>query len=527
MNKTKPEYKWQEFSKKDLLIFALSGFLCALAFFSKHLGLISFVGLVPAFALIFKNNYSIRSLYALGFMRSYIFYFFVYSWFCELYPLDFLGLDKLSSLCIVLVAMLFIPLLHSLIFGFAYVLMGKIKHCKPLAAACVWVIFEYIQSLGDLAFPWAKISISVYEYTPFIQSAELFGNYFISFLVVLINSMLAFAYCHKNNIKKEKVYALGALLIFCANWCYGFVRMTNFKRDDVTTINAAIIQGNVNSNQKWSYNSTSLMLEKYSSLMNEANDKCKKAQQRLDLVVLPETAIPVSLDPSNNNLNAVGNAYIDFCRQKKVNMIVGAFWDKDRTSYNSSFFIDYEGKIGKKPYSKRHLVPFGEYVPFRKFLEIIAPDFANMNALGEDLSKGTSTSLAQAQFGKIGSLVCFDSIFDNLARQSTLDGANILCVITNDSWYGDSVALKQHLAQAVYRAVENRRYVLRAANTGISACVGASGEITDSIGANKTGYILCKAGLGNDITLYTKLGNIIIAISAVFAALMLVLSKRK
>ncbi len=418
--------------------------------------------------------------------------------------------------------MIFIPLLHSLAFGFFYVLAGKTKFLRVLAIPSLWIIFEYMQSLGSLAFPWAKISLSVSAYTPFIQSAELFGNYFISFLIVLINSLVAFSFCGRS--KKNSFAAIMALFIFLSNCVYGVIRIQSIESSEKQFINAVIVQGNVNSNEKWQSDSLRLITQKYADLMIQAS---KEGGRKTDLFVLPETAIPVSLDPRGERVGTVQEFYTDFCKLNGVNMVVGAFSDTDKTSENCAFFIDREGKLYEKPYSKQRLVPFGEYLPYRGIFEKIAPSLANMNAMSQDLKKGNEPRVVQSDFGKIGSLVCFDSVFDEIARKSVLDGAEIFCVITNDSWYGDSAALMQHNSQSVYRAVENRRHVLRAANTGISTSISLTGKVLDKIEAQKSGIMHTKAAVSDYITLYARIGNIIVPVCLIFVVVCFFGSFRK
>ena len=158
-------------------------------------------------------------------------------------------------------------------------------------------------------------------------------------------------------------------------------------------------------------------------------------------------------------------------------------------------------------YSKRHLVPFGEYVPMRALVTALIPPLSELSMTADDLSAGDGTEIFELSEGNIGSLICFDSIYETLAMESVRDGAELICLSTNDSWFTDSRALNMHNAQAKLRAIENDRYVLRAANTGISCIISPKGEMEETIEPLNDGYVIGEVELREGRTVYNIIGN--------------------
>jgi len=205
-----------------------------------------------------------------------------------------------------------------------------------------------------------------------------------------------------------------------------------------------------------------------------------------------------------------------------VTLAVGAFSREENENGddiygNSVFVFTPDGKMSA-PYSKQHLVPFGEYLPYRRFFEFALPALAASDAFGTDLSSGQNTAPIDTPVGKAGILICYESVFGELCRKEIKNGAEILFISTNDSTFGSSQALRHHLAQAQMRAVENNVPVLRAANTGISALIAPDGRLVQTLGADKTGYLAGILPYGTGHTLYRTLGD---GILLLFAALLL------
>jgi apolipoprotein N-acyltransferase len=179
------------------------------------------------------------------------------------------------------------------------------------------------------------------------------------------------------------------------------------------------------------------------------------------------------------------------------------------------------------PYAKRQLVPFGEFLPFENVLTRVLPFIENIALFNSRLAPGDGSRLMYINGVNYGGLVCFDSIFARLARQSVRDGADILIISTNDSWFRDSAAIYHHNAQAVLRAVQNNRYVVRSANTGISSFISPTGRILRQTEVFERTAITQEVGLARGMTLYTRFGEIILYFAFGFTGVNIALKLKK
>jgi apolipoprotein N-acyltransferase len=196
--------------------------------------------------------------------------------------------------------------------------------------------------------------------------------------------------------------------------------------------------------------------------------------------------------------------------------------DAGKTSYlNSVFLLDAKGRE-KGRSDKVHLVPFGEYVPVKKFLPFIDKLVVGIG----DFSPGVINPLP-LNGHQLGVLVCYEAIFPELARESVRQGSDLLVNVTNDAWFGNSSAPWQHLAMVRFRAVENRVWVARAANTGISAFIAPSGQVLAATSLFVAGTATVEVGLGARPGLYARTGDLIPMLFAVIAVLWLVQTRKR
>jgi apolipoprotein N-acyltransferase len=213
-------------------------------------------------------------------------------------------------------------------------------------------------------------------------------------------------------------------------------------------------------------------MNKYLALTTQA------AKDKPDLIIWPEAALPVVLEEEPNFFEKVKH-----CTQGlNAPLLLGAVTTRDNFYYNSAILVGAGSKLLTR-YDKLHLVPFGEYIPLKKilpFLETVVP-------IG-DITAGKEYTIFCLGNGqtKFSVLICFEDLFPELSREFIKRGANFLVNITNDAWYKRSSAAQQHFQASVFRAVENRVYLARAANTGVSGFIAPSGEIF-SLAEDKAG----------------------------------------
>ncbi len=509
----------------DALLYIVCGALLAVPAMNENLWFIGWLAPIPVFYReiinIKKPEKFIRRAYGRGMLFFYAYGLVIFSWFPALYPLDFAGFSKGAALVVVLVAWLGLPLLQAFVSSFVFVILGVLlrkchltKRIYPLAAASLWVVFEWIQTQTWAGVPWGKLALGQTGCLQMIQSASLFGPYFVSFLMILFSASLAtaFYYTLKNGIGSWKSLSciIGAVIIFFSNALFGIIRYGNFnKYTEGEAITVAAIQGNVSSKDKWADNSLKNMLGVYEAYTKDAADDGAK------LIVYPETVLPYVF---NDNVK-LESFMTELAEETDTDILTGAFLQDGDKLYNSVFLVTSDGNVANNVYSKQRLVPFGEFVPWRGLFMALIPQLTEVPMLDDDVAAGNSTALHETQYGKVASLVCFDSIYESLARKQVKDGANLICVSTNDSWFSDSPAVYQHNRHSILRAVENARYVVRSANTGISSVITPTGHVTKYLDPLTDGYITEDVYMLNEITLYTAVGNIIVPVCAVIVVL--------
>ena len=448
----------------------------------------------------------------------------VFHWFIYLYPLEFTGMSKPAAAAVVVVSWIGLPLLQSLVLGAQFVVFMMLRRLKffeerkalqPLILAALWVIFEWTQTLTWAGVPWAKLAMSQLGATALVQSVSLFGTYFLSFLIVLAGGYIALAFDEMRSGRKSRAVKCAAVaaVLFFSNLICGAVLLATYE-DEGESVKVAAIQANVNSSDKWEKGRTDRIFDALASLSRQAAD------DGAELIVWAETAVPRHIASDKYARQFLH----DLAIETDAEYLVGAFTtdygrDEETNSYNSIVHVLRDGEIkadAGEPYHKRHIVPFGEFLPLRPLIEIFIPPLAELNMFEDEIVNGTDSRLHETQSGKVGSLICFDSIYESLTRATVLDGAEFLAISTNDSWFYDSAAVYQHNRHASLRAIETRRYVIRSANTGISSLINPTGEVEQLLEPLVEGYITGDVKLRSDITPYTRTGNVIVWAAMLF-----------
>jgi len=368
----------------------------------------------------------------------------------------------------------YMALFMALFFGAgAYIL----KKYPPLLSLFLlpglWVGMDWLRGFLLTGFPWMDLGYFLYRTPEMLQVASLAGHHGITYLIVLVNSGLVLLFTNTGKGQKFGV-AVAVVSLMSGAWYYSYNSYAEWeaelKSGFFKQTRIGIVQGNVDQSFKWSPAHQNKTVETYV----DASSELVENDEPLSFVVWPETALPFY--PQNS-------IHIEKVRELAATLgtgvLTGAPWyevidlsAKKLKFYNSAFFLDRKGNVGGT-YFKSHLVPFGEYVPLKKYLPFISP---LVEAVG-DFSPGTIGSPLALGKARAGILICFESVFPELSRVWVQNGANVLVNLTNDAWYGKSSAPYHSLAMAVLRAVESRRMVVRSANTGISAFISPTGRI--------------------------------------------------
>jgi apolipoprotein N-acyltransferase len=387
----------------------------------------------------------------------------------------------------------------------------------------LWVGLDFIRSFLFSGFPWQDLGYSQYKALLLIQTADLIGHYGITFHIVLVNSVTAlllvlwFANRSADQTMEQILTlrirrawfqailpALCMVLVILGYNMYRYHQLseTITKRPKMKI---GVVQGNIEQDQKWSPAMRLETIDIYTRLSEQA---LAQENDPPELLVWPETALPFLIS-DNPYFRKVEKELIT---KQKVWLLSGAPYyqevagkirgqRKEFLSYNSAYLFSPDGGISAR-YDKQHLVPFGEYVPLSDYLPLPGPLVENVG----NFSSGKPGKPLSCQDAAIGVLICFESIFPKLARDWTYKGANLLVNITNDAWYGRSSAPWQHLSMSVFRAVENRRSLVRSANTGVSAVIDPLGRITADSPLFQPFYLVADVPLLQGKTIFVSFG---------------------
>jgi apolipoprotein N-acyltransferase len=471
-----------------------SGLLLALSFPRPDLAFVAWFALVPLFMVMDKQPFRTGFLAGMGFFGLVLYWLnIVMTTYGRLHPL------------LSVVAYLMLVAYLSLFFGAATWAACRCKEKLGLSTIITlpvfWVALEFVRSFLLSGFPWATLGYSQQSHLALIQSADLFGPYGLSFLLILANAVLARAGRELLEKRYRKIPWVALLLtaaLFAANLGYGVFRLDQNLDERGRVLRTVLVQGSIDQSVKWNptYQARTVAIYRELSFAGEGSKPA-------DLIVWPESAVPFYFQQGGPLTEAVAEVPL----RADAYLLLGspAFEVKDRQEryYNSAFLLSPRGEVLGRS-DKVHLVPFGEYVPFGPLLPFVGKLVVGIG----DFSPGTVSPLPM-NGARIGVLVCFEGIFPELARDYVRKGSDLLVNITNDAWFGRSSAPYQHLAMIRFRAVENRIWVARAANTGISALIAPSGHIVAQSPLFERMALTGQVGLGARPTLYTRYGDVL------------------
>jgi len=369
-----------------------------------------------------------------------------------------------------------------------------------------WVALDWCRSFLFSGFPWMDPGYGLAKVPWLLQSADLWGHYGLSYVLVLVNTLVALLAMAGAQTRERFALIVPVILLCGGVALYSMVRWQQIEHQVRmgAAMRVGVVQGNIAQDQKWS---PGLQEKTMADYIGQSQGLIER--NRPDLLIWPETALPF-YPPGHPLLYSVR----DLAGQGDVALLTGAPWVEQRRQdaqkrtervqgegdslgwsgvergrddgkgakdererqelhyFNSALLFDTQGRI-VDGYSKSHLVPFGEYVPLKKMLPFLAPV---VEAVG-DFSPGVISHTLDCRNARIGVLICFESIFPEIARKWVGVNANLLVNLTNDAWYGRSSAPYHSLAMTVMRAVETRRFVVRAANTGFSGVIDPLGRV--------------------------------------------------
>jgi len=535
----------------QLALAAASGLLLSAAFPPLECGLLAWLALTPL--LLFRIPLALSRRVLLGYV------FGAACFVTNLFWLNTIGFGAgvWLGLFYALFLMLWYLLVGGLVFLFAErraaagralglweVPMGK-QCLLVLLLPAAWVALEWVRSWLFTGFPWNQLGISQWQRQNLLPLATVTGVYGISFLLVAVNVALAMSWRHMvqgwgTRERRGPSWPLLVAVLLLVPVLYLSSRQPRLRGpDDVLRVLA--VQGCIPQCRVWSDAQFTDSLETYTSLSRAG----VATGVRPDLIVWPETAVPVPLISDEKNREGMARRYPDIGRYHstlmsliaavKTPFLIGAIDSRSAggptlvppdpetaPTFNSAMLLDADGKV-IEVYDKMHRVPFGEYTPFGQYL----PWLVRWIGMGRDLTPGREYSILHLpKEVSAGVMICYEDAFPGIAREFVLRGAALLITLTNDAWYAESAGSRQHLLHAVLRAAETRRPLLRSGNNSDTCLIWPDGRITGLLVDRMTGQRFVRGSQLYDVpiwrnlplTWYTRHGDLFAQLCALVTA---------
>jgi apolipoprotein N-acyltransferase len=387
--------------------------------------------------------------------------------------------------------------------GFAWLLARWLSSFGLLAllvAPIAWVATEVIRAYAFFRFPWCLLGYTQHHHLPFIQIASVTAVYGVSFLLVESGALLAYLALESDR-RRRRAAALGLVAMVASVFLIGLWLL--YRPLPVTgVLRVGLVQANIAQDEKWDPARAEENLKKHVELTLAA------ALRGARLVVWPESAVPYRFD-ENPGLAAELRT---LSRDRGLYLIFGNDDRRFEAGQGERYFVGAkmlspEGELALR-YHKIRLVPFGEYVPLQPLITLGGRVAAKLVQQVSDFTPGDTPGTGLVDGRRVGAFICYEAIFPDLVRQFTREGADLLVNVTNDAWYGRTSAPHQHLAMAAFRAVENGKYLVRAANTGISAVVDPRGRVLEKTPLFEEAALVRDVPLVPGRTFYSRYGDV-------------------
>jgi apolipoprotein N-acyltransferase len=474
-----------------LLLALASGAALALSFPNYNFSLLAWISVGLLVLASYRARLVVAPLY--GFLHGLVFYPICLPWI-DVVVQQYGGVGPWTSAGLLAL----IGIAGGIICAvFSWAVAVASRRSAMLACALapfLWVALEFARAhLPIIAFPWNLTGYAASGSLPLVQLTTVSGIYGLSFLVAAYGSLVAYAILAGRQRAWKCVLALTAALIFVALG----------GRYLLPSVAPRFVAHLVQTNFAQVYDYPADWMQVHAAELDELGQISVDAARRIPgLIVWPEAPAPFTLqDPvfAARARQIAQNSGSDF--------LVGVEdWKRDAAgkwdATNSAVLLNPTGQR-IFTYDKVHLVPFGEYVPLRKWLTFTGKLTADLG----DFTPGTVYGVGRLPEGRVGAFICYEAAFPDIVRRFTVGGAELLINISNDGWFGRSSAPAQHLMMARVRAVENRRWLLRDTNNGFTVSVDPYGRIAAQLGTDIRGQLDAPYDFRSDITLYARFGD--------------------
>lgn len=470
---------------------AFTSLLLILSYPKFNLGFLAWFALAPLTISIWKAK-NIKSALIAGLISGFCFYLGILYWiyFTMLAGGVNVGISLLGWLAL------------SFILSFEFILIAcfgfYLKRTGPLAYPYVfaagWVLLEWAKiflTFKAVWFPWFMLGYTQWQYLKIAQVVSFTGIYGLSFALSFCGVLAGMFFINRDKLLTKILRSAPALFLIGGLLLYGNFELKQDCKYSFENISFSVLQPSIDFYKKWD--------EKYVLWIRSRIDGLLEKTEKSDIIVWPENSLPGWIDEPEliDWLKKISLKY-------KSRNIIGSASQADG-KYVSSFLLNDKGEI-ESVYNKRQLVPFGEYVPLRPVLS----DFIDViGSLGEFEKGAMKQNLFKVGDFKIANAICYESIFPYLLRDDVLRGADIFVNITNDGWYLNTAAPNQHFLVNIFRAIENRRSLIRAANNGISALINPWGRTIKKLNLNEYAVLNVQAPVYKDygLSFYSKHGD--------------------
>lgn len=492
--------------RRDLTLTLLAAVALALAFPPFRLGFLAYWGVIP-FLLLLENK-GPAPAFRWGYLTGLLF---------SLLALYWISWTTLPGAIATIV-------IHPLYYSLFAVLLIPMRHLWPtgylIAVPFLWTAIEYLKSLGDLGFPWLTLGYTQTYYLELIQYASFTSVYGVSFWVVSLNVLLLAMWQFRENKRRVLELAAVLLLFFVIPYLYSLAVMQH-SEEPKEQIRVGMVQGNVDPYQKWEPDFVEKNFQIFERLTRQM------APDKPEVLIWPETATPTWLLRKPEHLQRVRQLAAELNAPILTGVPDYVFLDKENfLTYNAAALI-YGDERPIPTYAKRHLVPFGERVPYEDDIPLLKDWLAKLEMGEGNWSPGSEIKLFSvetpaidgsngvAQSKRLAAIICFESIFPEEVAAFVRLGADLLVVITNDAWFGRpdvpwwlSGGIYQHAQIAIFRAIENRISIARCANTGITMTIDPFGRTRQRAAIFEEAVVFDVLPLRHEMTFFSRHGHV-------------------
>jgi apolipoprotein N-acyltransferase len=462
-----------------------------------------------------------RRAFMLGFLTGAVYFWGTLYWLVAVMT-TFGGLNTAAATGSATLLIIYLSLYPGL---FALAVAWLCSRFGPRALALVpplWVATELGRMYVWSGFPWALLGYSQATVLPVAQLASIVGVFGLSFLVASVSAALTYAWIRKR--ATPLAVTIAAVLAIAA---WGAWRMsTNALLRAGDPVRVAVLQANIEQEDKWNPALSDVIFERYLAMSRRA------LADRAKFVIWPESSTPFYFenDPRGTRVRTlaqqsrtpflIGSDQIEPVPMTPQTVSGTGAGAAEHRIYNAAFLVGSDGTTSGV-YRKIHLVPFGEYVPLKRLLFFVGPLVEAVS----DFSPGDTPSTLPVGGRATSVAICYEVIYPSLIRSFVDTGSELLTTITNDAWYGRSSAAYQHWEQATLRAVEEGRYLARAANTGISGFVDPYGRILAASPLFEQAVLVADLRFIRDRTIYSRTGDLVAWLSLLGSAIAILYSK--